>query len=722
MAQPVWGTAAGDLGTYPSGVKLSIQLIATGAESVATYKLLSGSLPESANSLTLSSTGQLTGVPSAVATDTITSFTVRITDGYGLIRDRTFSLTISGSPAPKFLTPDGVLFGTVDSKWVHYPMQYVNPIATNTVKIELTLGELPPGLMINEQGLIQGYPLPPVTVRNKLPATISYSFTLTLYSPLGNTTGNYSITVGNQRLTSAPESRQPVILNNNPLTLTVSPKDPYYDYYLSEDNNIPTITSGDYFSFKVIGHDFDGSALSYAFSDLPLGLVGHVNTGWITGTPTLGTTGISRYYFNVRTMKSTNFAISSPYTQFVLTVAKDIKDDITWFTPSDLGTISNGAISDFHVIANSKYALSYRIVGGDLPYNLSFIDTGEIIGRVAQQPTDTYLNAGDKTIYNFSIEAYAPDYPVLISKKDFTFTVSQDYPYPYENIYFKATPNLTDRVLLDLLLKNTTIIPDEYLYRKNDPFFGKAKNISYVHAYGMKSSTIEKYIDAVSQSHYRRTLVLGGLKTAVAKDIYGNVIYEVVYSTIIDDLINTNGVSTPAEIIWPRDISLDQGPWQASNGDIHTSYDVDITGKQYYASLTPGYIRKLRPASTTNMRNQLAQSIGLNFDSKLLPRWMQTQQANGVILGYIQAWVICYTLPGYSTTVKDNINNIWDGKINNINFEVDRYLVDKSATYDWNTYLQLPQWTGLPSATPVPNPTDANDFAVLFPKKTILPK
>ena len=100
---------------------------------------------------------------------------------------------------------------------------------------------------------------------------------------------------------------------------------------------------------------------------------------------------------------------------------------------------------------------------------------------------------------------------------------------------------------------------------------------------------------------------------------------------------------------------------------------------------------------------------------------MTSQQADGNTLGYTQAWVICYTKPGKSVLVKENIQTNWPYTLNQINFEIDRFSVDKSATYDYDNNLNPPAWTGLPSASPVPNPLDSKDFYVLFPRQTILP-
>jgi hypothetical protein len=121
------------------------------------------------------------------------------------------------------------------------------------------------------------------------------------------------------------------------------------------------------------------------------------------------------------------------------------------------------------------------------------------------------------------------------------------------------------------------------------------------------------------------------------------------------------------------------------------------------------------------MRNRVSQVLGQEFDSRLLPLWMTSQQANGSTLGYTQAWVICYTKPGFSETIKNNIVNNWNHTLNEINFQIDRFTVNKSATYNYDNNLTPPAWTRLPSGTPVPDPLDSKDFYVLFPRQTILP-
>lgn len=828
MAQPIWNTAAGSLGVYPSTIPVTVQLSASAvlpATSVR-YALLSGTLP---SGLLLTSDGLIYGTPVLVTKPTPSNFVIRVTDNLNGIRDRTFSMNISGTAIPQITTPPGSLLSTQDSVWVDFPIQYSNPDTNNKVAITLLEGILPPGLEIDPSGDIRGYPAPP-TVSVTLPAVITtatetssstnlitcvstvgfdvgrpvtftgttfgsietgityyiksvvssttfsisstqygpaifltyavgvmgvnvnsisvgqptirtYPFTLILNSALGSSTASYSITVINQNTPVSqggpgqpPNSRVPTILNTRPLTFNIT-NDPYYGYYVLPPTPpttpafIGTVKSGDYFAFKVIGYDFDGSDITYSFSGLPNGLTGNATTGWVTGSPSLNTNGISNYNFSVAVAKKSIPSIATSYFNFSLNVSNEVSGIITWITPSDLGTIFNGTTSTLSVLATSDTELVYSLVSGTLPPNLSVSSNGEITGVVADQPTSSYLEQGQSTDFTFTVEAYSPSYTIVQSTKTFTVKVYQEFSQPTDTLYIKATPSVSDRVLLDTLLMDDTIIPPDYIYRPNDIYFGKASNVVYEHAYGIYSSSIDQYIAAVTTNHYWRNITLGQIKTAVAKNDAGDVIYEVVYSEVIDNLVNPQGVSINSKIYWPRPIDLGLGPWYTSVTDTYTSY-ADILGQQYYTSLTPGYARILYPNSLYNMRNKVATTLGQEYNSRLLPQWMTSQQADGSTLGYTQAWVICYTKPGYSDIVKTNIETNWGHYINNIfvpytlntiNFEIDRFSVDKSVTYDYNTKTSPPSWTGLPSATPVPDPVDSKDFYVLFPRQTILP-
>lgn len=830
MAQPIWITPAGSLGTFPAGIEAEIQLQANPVAPATslTYILLSGSLPPG---YTINSFGKIYGNTVLVTSNTEYNFAIRITDNLGNIRDRTFSMTIVGSAIPSFITPAGSLLTVNDSVWVELPVTYLNPDMTNPISIRVLDGVLPPGIEINNEGLVRGYAQPPIInvtvpavttaatatdtsnvitcvsttnfsvgrqvvftgsvmlggivenivyyIKNiinatsftisetqngpelvltagtgfmnvTLPATSvgqptirTYTFTLILESPLGNDTSSYSITVINQNTPTSQggpglpaNSRVPTLYNTRPPSYNLS-LDPYYGYYVLPNDSgytypvstnafIGTFQSNDYFSFKVLGKDFDNDELVYTFDNLPAGLTGDTSTGWITGTPVLTSQGINQFAFKVKAHKAINSTIATPFFNFSYNLANNLSDIVNWITPNDLGNIFNGTISTKNVKAEAEVELQYRIVSGNLPPNLVLLSNGEITGYAAYQPTDEILEENTITEFTFIIEAYSPIYPIISSSRTFTLNVIQEFYPPTDTLYIKATPSVENRELLNSLLNNDTIIPTSMLYRPYDIYFGKANNVIYEHAFGIHASDIDEYIAAITQNHYWRYITLGEIKTAIAKNDDNEVIYEVVYSEIIDNLVNPKNQSIPQQIYWPRPINLNLGPWYTSVTNVYTSYGQTVD-QNYYTSLTPGSIRTLYPNSLVNMRNRVGQVLGVNSDYRLLPLWMTSTQPDGSVLGFTKAWVICYTKPGFSQTIKNNIETLWKTpqgntcSLNEINFQLDRFSVNKSLTYNYDKNTVPPAWTGLPSATPVPDPLNSKDFYVLFPRKTILP-
>lgn len=842
MAQPNWNTPVGTIGTYPSLVEMiPFQLSASAvlpAVSV-TYKIISGNLP---SGVTMTPTGYISGLPSLVTSNTSYSFVVRATDNLQNIRDRTFNIVISGIAPPQFTTPAGTIIEQWDSQWIEYPMQFSNPSNAN-VLVRVIEGDLPPGLEINENGLIRGYAAAPTigvtlpTVETSVVATSgyiltcfstigfspgrpikfegdvfgnvnedityyikdviddtsftmsvsangtdfllateagymtatlpninvgqptvrTYPFTLKLESDVGEDTESYAITIINQNAPASvggpgfgPNTRTPTIFNTRPPTYDISSDPTNYSYYILPPNSngvtynptefayIGKLESDNYFSFKILGHDFDNNDLGYVFADLPLGLVGDPLTGWITGNPVIADNSISPFSFSVAIYKIQNPTIYTPFVNFSFKVAANIDGDVVWVTNNDLGTIFNGTVSNAKVQALSDVDLQYRLVSGTLPPNLNLLNNGEISGVVAYQPNEEFTNLGTSTPFQFEVEAFSPQFPVVNSTKTFTMTVYQEYNQPTDTLYIKCSPSIEDRVLLGTLLNNESLIPSEFLYRPEDPYYGKATSVIYEHAFGIYASDFEEYIEAVTKNHYWRNITLGEIETAIARDTdTGEIIYEVVYSRVIDNLVNLKGVSIDKTVVWPRPIPLSLGPWYTSDTDIYTSYVEAPDGQDFYTSLTPGEARVLYPNSLQNMREQVGDVLGQEYNSNLLPKWMTSQQLNGSTTGFVPAWVIAYCKPGLTTLngslvsygeyIKYQIQNNWKDPVgyvntlNTINFKIDRFTVDKSITYNYDNNLIPPAWTELPSATPVPDPIDSKDFYVLFPRQTILP-
>lgn len=720
MAILTWQTAAGNLGSYTAGSVISTQFIALSdsTSSVITYKLLSGTFPAGTKTdpLELSLPGYLTGTLDSVTEQKTYVFTIRAFDQYGNIRDRTFEITVVVAQVAALTATSGRLLTTYDSTWVNFNIEYENSVPSNVVTITHTSGQLPPGLYITPTGVINGYAESPESATGS-PISKVYIFTIQLQSALGNDSKQYSIEVLNQQFIKPPHNRVPAICNSKPLSLQID-NDPYYRYYLQPDNVINTINANEYFTFKVIGHDFENDVLRYSFGKLPPGLTGDTETGWITGIPVMSSTGIGDFIINVSVSKLNKPLVTTPKETFHLRIVNNIVDDIEWVTNENLGVIYNNTVCELTVEATSTKTLLYSLVSGRLPANLTLENSGSISGRVAFQPDSTLLAAGDETDFTFVVQTYAEEYPTLRKYKTFTLTVKQHYDDPVETVYFKISPSLQGRAVLQSLLTDTSLIPTSYLYRPDDIYFGKSSDIKIVQAYGLTVSPLSTYLSAIEKNHYTRNVVLGEIKTAIARNEAGDIDYEVVYVDISDDL-TIDGTSIPSQLTWVRDISLNKGPWTINKTDIYSSYAFNDA---YYASLSPGSVKTLYPGSLENMRAELVSKITQNTDSNLLPRWMTSQQENGNTLGFVRCWVICYTLPGYASTVKSNIENNWEYSTNDIDCTIDRYYVDRSATYNWNINLLIPAWEEIPSEVPNSTNPEQHDMVVLFPRKTILPK
>ena len=251
--------------------------------------------------------------------------------------------------------------------------------------------------------------------------------------------------------------------------------------------------------------------------------------------------------------------------------------------------------------------------------------------------------------------------------KTFNLKLIREYNRPYQNLYVQAMPPPNDRALIRSLLDNEEIFPPQYLYRSDDVNFGKSTQVTYAHAFGLAPDTLERYVSSLYENHYWKNLILGEIATAQAIDpVTGEVVYEVVYSKIIDNLVNTAGesvnkiVTLPYAIVDPADGST--------------------------------IITSVYPNSLVNMRNQVIDVVG-QISTKL-PLWMTSKQTNGRVLGFTPAWVIAYVNPGRAKEVAYFIQTYFAQQLNSIDFKVDRYILDRVLSRNWDTDGQ--HWTPRP--------------------------
>jgi hypothetical protein len=722
-AQPVWLTPAGNLGTYPEGVFFQLPLEADVVDDSLYYQLIAGELP---TGVQLTESGMLAGTPQAivnvqgvpepVSRDIVSKFAIRAytkkTVGtitvINRLADRTFTLTVSGQDTPEFTTPAGQIAQYYDGTNVtDLQIGYTDTDPTDSVIVRLAAGALPPGLSLSLKGVISGFigRNPSQNYQFVLEVTDGKTsnlrtFSIQVYSRANLTADTISITADNTFITADGSPKQPPLL-------------------LTPEGNIGTVRSDNFYAFKFDGFDIDGDEIRYNISlgagvgfddapydvegfdrgayELPPGLTLDPVTGWLYGfIPDLGLTEIT-YDFAIRVSQVNDPDITSPYYYFSITIVGPVDTDISWITPasavdraldpSPLGVIDTGATSIFYVAAvhADGIALEYRLKSGSdssLPQGLALMPSGNIVGRVS---FNTFaLDGGTTTFdvvstnrgitrpttfdlkFNFTVQAYGGNGLISVYK-NFSITVNREYNSPYENLYIQAMPPQNDRDLINSLLQNTTVIPVELLYRADDPNFGRATQVVYNHAFGLTAATYLDYVSSLYLNHYWKNLVLGEIKTARALDpATGLVLYEVVYSQVIDDLLNDQGESVGKNVVIPYPINPN----------------------------TPEEIDSVYPNSLTNMRDQVIDVVGQI--SNLLPLWMLSKQSDGRILGFTPAWVIAYVQPGQSGQVAYNIRTQFGTSLNLVDFEVDRYELDRALTNNWDPAYN--QWIPQPPA------------------------
>jgi len=665
MTVLTWKTP-NDLGSFSAGQNIWIKMRATSNDaSSVSYAFHNGTLP---SGVKLNSNGAITGDIPALTKQTKYVFTIRAISN-SVISDRTFSMVVGASSGLSF-QESGLIISTTDATWIDYQLNISNP-ANESYSVILSGGSLPDGLYLTEAGRICGYASRPINTLTNLPESKTFNFVLTIVSVNTGQTDveNFQIRI------ALSTARNPVILNKTP---PIDYETSEYAAYYDTSGFLGSYKANEEIAFKIIGKDFTGQRIQYVFTNLPSGLTGNQDTGWITGIISKNAQTYQRYHFKVKVVRYNAPTISSDEQTFSFILYNKINPKIVWRTDSVLPHHSTGEQCFVTLKATTPISsdVVFQKTSGQLPPNVTLTTKGELRGKISFQPAKAITIGTSKTYY-FTVKAYSKVYPEIHSSRDFALTVNQPFTFPCDKVYFKALPSLEIKQQFSHFINDKEVFDPDAIFRPTDPDFGVCKDIRMYLSYGTKASNITQYIDSMTTNFYTKDLYFGDIKTAIAKDEDGNVIYEVVYVEIHDAMKNAN----------------------------QTSF---VNGLQVF------------PNSIENMRDQLENSLGKNTESSLIPRWMASQQPDGNILGNIPCWVICYCNVGYADNVATEITSSYKSWIQDIPFTIDRIFVDKSQTYNWNSNQTNPTWTSYPGGYPVPNPIDTYDFCVLFPKTEII--
>jgi len=432
------------------------------------------------------------------------------------------------------------------------------------------------------------------------------------------------------------------------------------------------------------GTGFDSTAFDQEALSLPAGLTLDSNTGWFSGHLPLQTESSITYSFIVQVYKTDRPLYVSLPQIYYLTVIGDINNTITWTTPSDLGTIDNGAVSELSISAVSQtgkdliytlappsnqnkkdYGIRDSSIVSKLPQGLKLLPSGLISGRASFEYFS--LDAGTTTIdgnkstfddtYKFTVLAEASDKSVS-STKTFTIQLKNYNLKPYENLYLKALPTLDQRQTFLDIVNNKDIFPDNLIYRSDDPWFGRARDIRSLFLPGIEPSMLADYAAAMGTNHFNKRIEFGDVRTARAVDANFNVKYEVVYIPLLDN--ETYKGNSPANIS-------------------KVNYGINYTNGS-----STGFSANVYPNSFQNMQSAISSHLGY-ANQGALPDWMSSPQTDKKVLGFTRAIVLAYTVPGASSLIAYRLkaNGI---EFNNIDFVADRYDLDNtySSHFDIN--------------------------------------
>jgi hypothetical protein len=387
---------------------------------------------------------------------------------------------------------------------------------------------------------------------------------------------------------------------------------------------------------------------------------------------------------------------------FELSVIGEIDTAIEWMTDTVVGEVKPNQPSLLSLQARSllpQGTIVYEIESGNLPPGLSLLPTGLIIGKTKQfgdsdgpgltrffdvvsgeETFNIEFDGGDTTfdkVFKFTVRARDTIGSFIVSK-DFEIKVIFDNVKTFSNVFLIALQEKNKRLDWFDFITDISIFKPEDIYRYGDRDFGIQTDLKILLYAGIESKEAVDFVQALSRNHYRKRILFGDPKMSKGKDpLTQEVLYEVIYVDVVDDLENRNG-SISQEIELPDYI----------NSKVLVSYDA-IKVDSDIPFVSDRDHQRIFPNSIRNMRRRV-RSVG-ERDREFLPLWMRSIQDQSLYeSGYTKSLILCYAKPGKGESMLSRIRaSGFDFKT--IDFESDRYLIDSIDGELEDKYLAFPQ-------------------------------
>jgi len=451
--------------------------------------------------------------------------------------------------------------------------------------------------------------------------------------------------------------------------------------------------------------------ISFLIGDLPTrppGMTFDENASILAGQVPYQPAVTKYYNFTItatRISASTERARSSRL--FTVGIIGEIDSTITWNTPSNLGSLIANLTSNLSVSANTSVPnanLIYTILSGKLPFGLTLSADGELVGRANQYQDTTKGTLGltsfkstsfDKNtttfdrVYSFTVQAQ-DQFGYSATTRLFKLSVISPDTLSYSTIKTKPYLTIPQRTLFKSFITNSSVFTPASIYRPNDPNFGLQPELKMIIYAGIETKEAAAYIGAMGLNHKRKQFFFGDLKSAVAV-VPGtrNEVYEVIYVEMRDPSEpNSKRLPNKLQLSTSEDyLTVDSsGSYYSRAGGASAPnqplLSIDSTAYQ----VSDPHPQKYFPNSVSNWQDRLG-AVGKN-ERNYLPLWMRSiQPGTYKELGFVLAVPICYCKVGTSANILANIKNLAPFDFKQLNYTVDRYIIDAVAGQTNDKYL-----------------------------------
>jgi hypothetical protein len=472
---------------------------------------------------------------------------------------------------------------------------------------------------------------------------------------------------------------------------------------------------------------FDGGRYDQGQLVLPGSLQLNANSGWITGYLPYQVPAEKTYTFEAQVFKR-DYHEYTTSRFFNIKVLGDLYNRVEWTTPTYLGTIETGQVSELtlHAASSEGKAVYYYytpdtycnqvqglrlqsdgLISGRVSFQLFSLDvalptaTTFDADRISGAPTTTFDNT-----FEFTVTAETYDQSASADRR-FTVLVRPRSTKPYDNLYLKALLEPPQRKQFQRILANSDVFPPQNIYRATDPWFGVAKDIRTLFIPGLTSDTASQWYTVLGTNHFHKRVLFNHVRTAVARE---DGVYDVMdnltglkigtYNAYIQQFLpssynngfvagNTvpNGTTVGEQTIKYEVVYVDLIDDNTNALGVATANELDLTNQlqtPYFDSQGQAHTVAY-PNSFVNMLDVVTTGIGVQ-DRGVLPDWMTSVQRNGTQLGFVKALVLAYCLPNTADAMAWRLQQ-QQVNLNELDWVSDRYYLDQilARNYDYDT-------------------------------------